>query len=125
MNFTYAIICLVIGLILVTIIDTLGAISSRKLNFNYAYLSVCSFAVYIALGYMLSKQYSVQIALLIASLVGLYDGTVGLKLSIMLKANNKLNAQENIDILNLKTAITMVGIACLFVFVGYKLATLN
>ncbi len=124
MNFPNAFLWLILGLVLITLIDTVGAIASRKFNFKYAYLSIFSFAVYVGLGYLLSKQYDPLFVFLIAGLLGLYDGTIGLRLSIILKANNGLGTNKSMELLNAKTAISMVFTAILFAFIGIQLAKL-
>ncbi|HSN62159.1 MAG TPA: hypothetical protein VLR49_14565 [Ferruginibacter sp.] len=124
MNLTNAVLYLFISIIIITIIDTLGAIASRKLNFNYAYLSILSFTVYMILGYLLSKQYNLPIIFFIAGLLGLYDGTIGFRLSIYLKANNRLETKKSKELLTVKTAVTMIIIACVFAYFGYLLIKL-
>jgi CDP-diglyceride synthetase len=124
MNFTYAFCCLILGLVLITLIDTVGAIASRKFNFKYVYLSVLSFAVYLGIGYLLSKQYNAPFVFLVAGLLGLYDGTIGFWLSIVLRANNGLETNKSKELLNIKTAVSMILIAILFAFIGIQLAKL-
>jgi hypothetical protein len=110
------------GLVLITAIDTLGAIASRKFNFNYAYLSVLSFAVHIALGYFVSLQYGLSGAIVASAVAGLYDATIGFKLSIHLNANNGLSKEEALKTLNVKTVITVACISMVFGIVGYALS---
>lgn len=105
------------GLICITLVDTLGAVASRKLNFKYTYLGILSFAIYIGTGYLLAgKHFELIIILAISAILGLYDSTIGLKLSIRLKANS-----ENIDTIesNPKMVISMITMAILQGFIGY------
>src|SRR5260221_13545389 len=124
MNYTNALIYLLLGLSLITFTDTLGAISSRKLNFKYTYLSILSFAVYTFIGYLISKQYGIPIALLVNGLLGLYDSTIGFKLSIILKANTGLNPQKSMELVNGKTALIMIIISFEFAIFDYGFSRL-
>jgi len=98
-----------IGLICITLIATLGAWTSRKFDFKYTYLGTLSFAIYIGIGYFLSSwHFEVIIVLALCALLGLYDSTVGLKLSIRFKANS-----ENIDLIKFsnRLVIAMISVA--------------
>ncbi|TBO40244.1 hypothetical protein [Pedobacter kyonggii] len=116
-NYSSLISLFLIGLICITLIDTLGAVASRKFNFKYTYLSILSFAVYMGIGYFLSNHFQLIIIFATNSLLGLYDSTIGLKLSIRLKANS-----ENIDTVesNAKMVISMIIVAVFFGFIGYS-----
>jgi len=108
-NYSVLINSLLIGLIFITLIDTLGAVASRKFNFKYTYLGLLSFAIYIGIGYLLSSWYFESIIVLaICALLGLYDSTIGLKLSIRFKANS-----ENINLIKYSTRllISMISAA--------------
>ncbi len=111
-----------VGLILITVIDTIGAIASRKMNFNYAYLSVLSFAVYITIAYLASADYRTGIVLFLSSLLGLYDGTVGFWLSIVLKSNNGKTTEETSEKPGLMSAVTMIIIAIILGLIGNGLS---
>jgi hypothetical protein len=74
---TVAALCLFMGLFLVTLLDTLGAISSRKASYNYAYLAPLSFIVYLCIGYFLSKAVQAEIAILLTGIVGIYRMETG------------------------------------------------
>ncbi|RQO69109.1 hypothetical protein DBR40_19240 [Pedobacter sp. KBW01] len=104
------------GLFCITLIDTLGAVASRKFNFKYTYLSVLSFSVYIGIGYLLSSHFELIIILATNAFLGLYDSTIGLKLSTRLKANS-----ENIDLIegSTKMVISVITLAVFLGFIGY------
>jgi len=107
------------GLIFITLIDTIGAFASRKLNFKYVYLSVVSFIVYVGIGYLISKQYGVTLALITNAILGFYDSTVGMRLSIIVKANsNDVTGIEG----NPKMIIGIITTAISFGLVGYFLS---
>lgn len=86
------------ALLSITLIDTLGSIISRKFNFNYSFFSIFSLATYVLTGFYLSFVTSSLWALLLCGVIGLYDGTVGLKISSKLKAN-----VENVNFDKMKT----------------------
>ena len=75
------------GLLAVTMIDVLGSISSRKFNYKYVYLTPVSFLVYAIVGYSGYHLATFLWTLTIACTIGIYDGTVGWRLSIILNAN--------------------------------------
>lgn len=82
------IICLFIGVGLVIVIDSICSIASRKLNFNYGYFGVLSFFAYTFTAYLVAEKTGYWTATLISvMLVGLFDATIGWKISQKLKAN--------------------------------------
>lgn len=50
------------GISAVTLIDTLGAIASRKFNFKYEILALFSFSIYLLIGFLVRKFW-IQIVL--------------------------------------------------------------
>ena len=107
------------GITIITVIDSVGAILSRVLNFKYVYLIVVSVALYIFMGYLVAKNFNLSIALAINAVLGLYDGSAGLWLCLKLKANID-NREETANMLNVKTAVTMMVIAVTLGLVGYS-----
>jgi hypothetical protein len=123
MNYSHALICLGIGLLSLLLIATIGSIASRKLNFKYTYLAILSLLIYISAGYFVSKEYPLSTALLVNFLLGFFDGTAGFKLSVALKANMGLSAEEITKLVNAKTSpLVMIFISLLLAVVGYGLA---
>ena len=122
MSYLNALIYLVAGLLIVSLIDTAGSIASRKLNFKYGYLTILSGAVYIYIGYLASKEYSITTALLINGLIGLYDGTIGLKFSIILKAKEGLSSEKVNEVGKAKIAFMMINIAFVFALAGFLIS---
>ena len=104
---------------MVAIIGTVGAITSRLLNFKYSYLIILSAAVYIYIGYAISQKYNLSTALLINGLIGLFDGTIGVRLSLISKAKNGLDSNQTKALLSGKTVVFMVAIAFIFAVIGY------
>lgn len=121
-QYVYLLPITLLGLLAVTLIDTLGAWASRKLDFNYRWLAIPSYAVYVFVGYTVSRQDGLLMAIIIDLLIGLYDGTVGLKLALILDANYRLNEEEK-DLLTTQVAVfSMMLIAPLMAFIGYLIA---
>jgi cytochrome c oxidase subunit IV len=120
MNLTAGIMLLLIsGLTAVTLIDTLGSITSRKWNYNYAYLSLLSFLVYGLLGYFgHGLTGSLRWSMVIAIAAGLYDATVGHEISHKLKANfGKLGTQTSLR----DRIVVMIFFSGGLAYLGYKL----
>ena len=119
-NFNFLIYALV-GLASITLVDTIGAIASRKMNFKYSYLSVVSFTIYILVAFFVAKDYSLPLALFINAILGLYDGTKGFWFSIILKANNGLTTEQINELLGVKSGFYMILISLIFSIIGYIL----
>jgi hypothetical protein len=77
----------VIGFIAIAVFDAIGAILSRKLNFNYAILTIGSIIIYASIAVFAAKYSGTVIGVIVSSLMGLFDAIVGLKISEKLKAN--------------------------------------
>jgi hypothetical protein len=111
-----------LGILLVTIIDALGSIASRKLDFNYGYFTPLSLAIYMLVGFMVSKEFGLTWAVISACIVGVFDATAGWQLSVALKANTGLD-DEQLEKISLGYRIFgMIGIAALFGSLGYFVA---
>ena len=110
------------SILLVTLADTLGAIVSRKFNINYGYLSLFSFAIYLSIGYFVSKESGLYAALLVGIIVGFYDATAGWKISRVLQAHTGLTEEEAGRITYSTNLKIMLVVAPLFIFIGYLIA---
>lgn len=55
-------------------------------------------------------------------LIGLYDATIGLKLSIVLKANSHMNEEDEKMVSHPLAMFILIGVAVLFGFIGHLLA---
>ena len=75
------------GLIAVTILDGLGAIASRRLNFSYGRLALASFFIYGAIGYIGAGMIDTMAGITLTGLVALYDAVVGFRICMALDAN--------------------------------------
>jgi hypothetical protein len=123
MQFENTISFLILGLSIVTVIDTVGAIASRYFRFNYGYLSIFSFSVYFLIGYLASTQSNLNIVLLVSVIVGIYDATVGWKLCLLLKANFTLTEEQvKKTTLSFRLAAMLIC-SSFFACLGYWVAT--
>jgi hypothetical protein len=84
----YSLVLLFIGFGLVSIVDVVGSIVSRRLNFNYGYFFVVSLAAYTTIGFLVAaKTNSAFLTMIVVMLIGLYDAIVGWEISQKLKAH--------------------------------------
>jgi uncharacterized membrane protein YeaQ/YmgE (transglycosylase-associated protein family) len=107
------------GISAVTLIDTLGAIASRKLNFNYGWLIIFSLVVYTFTAYFVSSRLGLFSGFLVNCIVGIYDATLGWKFSLALNANTGMTDEEKKDAnLTFRLIATLI-IALLFGYLGF------
>lgn len=121
-NYTFLLPVILLGLLAITLIDSVGAVASRKFNFRYTWLSVLSFAVYIFAGYTVSKQGGLLLAIIVNLLLGLYDGTIGNQLAIALKANYMVKEEDKKYLSNHYSILSMMLFSPLLAFIGYLIA---
>ena len=107
------------SLVAVTLLCTVGAITSRKFQFNFAYLSLFSYVIYILIGYFVSLKANLSTAFLASLIVGFYDATVAWKLCIKLNANMGLESEQIKNLTTSKALIIMLFMAPFFTFIGY------
>ena len=125
MNYLPALYAFIVGLIVITLISSCGAILSRKLSFKYAYFGVISGILYCVLGFLISQKIDLTTALITNGLLGLIDSTLGFFLSIRFQANNGYSKEQSLKMINLKTSIGMVFFTIILSLVGYGLASLR
>jgi hypothetical protein len=119
-SFYEAFVLLLVGVFAITVIYSVGSITSRKWNYNYVYLSIFSFLVYTAIGYFGHRLLgNLTWSLVVAALVGIFDGTVGWKISTALNANFGKYKQGNIDTKLSDRVFGMIGVSAFFAFIGY------
>ena len=75
------------GTIAVTILDGLGSIASRKLDFSYGRLALFSFIIYGIIGYVGAGMIDTMAGITLTGLVALYDAVIGFRICIALDAN--------------------------------------
>ena len=122
MIFTDAFPFIIQGIIFVTLIDTIGAVASRKINFNYGLLAPLSLLNYVSVGYLASDTHGVKTALAASFVVGLYDAIIGVWLSLKLKANHGYNEEEEKFASHPFVKLFLVFVSVLFGFIGHLLA---
>ena len=110
------------GILAVTLLDSLGAMASRQLSFNYSLLSVVSFIVYIGFAFLLTKQADKKTTIILTGLLGLFDSTIGWNLSELLGANTGENNIEITTTILITTAIFMTLFASLLGLLGWWLS---
>ncbi|WP_315815424.1 hypothetical protein [Paraflavitalea speifideaquila] len=110
-------------MVAVTLIGTIGAIASRRLNFNYMWLSIASCIVYTYIGYRVAAIEGPLMAIIVNNLVGFYDATVGLKLAIGLRANFELSEEDKKYLSPPYTISSMLFIATALALLGYYIVT--
>src|SRR5579885_1208685 len=97
-----------LGVVLITLLDSVGAIASNRMNFRYIKLIALSLAIYVFTGYILGKVADFPVMALYMGLLGFFDGTIGLKLSIRFKANMGLSEEQGKKIQSANTAVMMI-----------------
>ncbi|MGC3943783.1 MAG: hypothetical protein QM762_04450 [Chryseolinea sp.] len=85
------------GFLAIAVLDALGSIASRQFNFDYASLSIVSYSIFGAVGFFVTRATNLWTGVLYAALVGLFDSTIGWKISMALKANNE-NIEDEVTI---------------------------
>ena len=110
---------LFVGLISVTIVDVAGALASKRFQFNYGILAFLSFFIYGSIGYIVSKELSLNIAFLVSLVIAFYDATIGWKLSKRIKPQTGLT-EEQLSKITVTSNLT-VTLVCAFIFtyLGY------
>ena len=103
----------------VTLLCTVGAIASRRFQFNFVYLSIFSYVIYILIGYAVSLKANLSTAFLASLIVGFYDATVAWKLCIKLNANMGLESEQMKNLTTNKALFIMLFMAPFFTFIGY------
>ncbi len=111
-----------VGILAVTFLDSLGAIASRQLNFNYSLLSIVSFIVYVSFAFFLARQTDKKTTIILTGLLGLFDATIGWKISELLGANTGENEIEITTTILITTVILMTVFSCLLGLLGWWLS---
>ena len=114
--------CLTLGLLAILLIATLGAAASRRFHFRYSLLSVVSLVVYTAVGFEIASKANLAAVIIAATVMGLFDGTVGWQLCLRFKANLSEEEQESLQLpVTFRVGMTIV-IAIVCGIVGYAIA---
>lgn len=113
---------IIFGILAVTTVDVFGSITSRKWYYNYALLTPLSFLIYTMIGYFVSSSQSLTSAILTGSLVGIYDGTIGWKIAIILNANMGSHKEAAIKTDSSSRIVFMIVVSTFFGFLGALIA---
>jgi len=120
----YPILYLISSITVITVLDIVGSISSRRLDFKYRSLIIPSLLLYILIGFISARQFGFHGAVYVNALTGFYDGTIGFWLSIKLRANGTENDRVR-NFLGIKSGLYMVGVGVLCGLVGYYLSLIG
>jgi hypothetical protein len=118
----YFILYTIAGIILITLLNTVGGIASRKLKFNYGMLSPVSFVIYTLIGFLISKDKPMDVVFACNALIGIFDATAGWNLLMKLKANTGGAEEQLVVMTEGQRTILMTVIAGVFGMIGYMLA---
>lgn len=110
------------GIALIALLDSFGAVTSRKLKFNYGLLSPISFGIYTLIAYLVSKQNSIDVVLACNILIGMFDAIIGWNVSMKLKANTGQAEGQLIEITDTQRILLMAIIGSVFGVIGYMMS---
>lgn len=110
------------GISLIALLASAGAVLSRKLKFNYGFLSPVAFVIYTLIGYLIAKHNTVDIVLSCNILISMFDAIIGWNFSMKLKANTGAAEGQLIEITDSQRILVMAIISSFFGVVGYMLA---
>ena len=113
---------ILIGFLLIMILDCLGSITSRQMNFNYGYLLPFSFTIYTAIPFVIAKRVGKKNAIISGGLLGLFDATIGWKLSMLLQTNTGNRILNITPVVLITTIIFVTLTGTLFGLLGSWLA---
>lgn len=121
MTFESPLLRFLLGIILIVLLDTIGANASNKWDFEYIKLILFSLAIYVFTGFILGKITNYWTTLLYSALLGLFDGTIGLKLSIYFNANMGLDENQIGKLHSTRTYLMMIVIGLIFGSIGFAI----
>ncbi len=107
---------LLIACLAVASVDAIGSLASRMFNFNYIFIWPASVLVYAILGFLLTKLENIKTCVWLTALLGVFDATVGWKISMLLNANTgSVNNNPTLQV----WAITVIIVALYGAIVGF------
>lgn len=110
------------GFLTIALFDILGSLASRQFNFNYTYLASGSFVIYCVFGFLGTKKTNLKTGVLVAAAIGLFDSTIGWKISMLLKTNTGSIENNPGVVLWIITVVFVTGLAALCGLIGGGLA---
>ncbi len=109
---------LLICIIAVLSFDAIGSVLSRKMNFNYAWLTPISLILYIATGFYGTLLINQMAGITMTGLLGLVDTILGYEIATRLKANFGV-FQEELDAEDLRSPSYVLGMITFSLFMGW------
>lgn len=112
------------GIVVLLFFDTAGSLMSNKMQFSYTSLWMGSVIIYGVVGYFsVKKSNNIKYGALAAAVLGLFDTTIGWKISIWL---NAYSPDREIESASTATWITTIIIGTLFAtLIGFLGGALN
>jgi hypothetical protein len=106
---------IIIGFLAITLFDIIGSITSSKFNYPYINLWPISLIIYISIPVFVTIASNFKTGMVTGSLLGLFDSTIGWKISMLLGANTVLTYAN----LSNKQLVAMIIIVTLYsTFIG-------
>jgi hypothetical protein len=112
------------GLIAVALLDTFGSIASRQLDFNYSNLFFLSFLIYGTTCFLVTQIAALNTGVMHGMILGLFDSTIGFKISILLDANTGNTNYELTTGLWIIIVVLMIGYGAFVGLISGGLASL-
>src|SRR5688572_28156502 len=106
------------GLIAVGLLDTFGSIASRQLDFDYSLLSFVSFIIYGTTWFVATRTKNIKTGIVYGMILGFFDSTIGLKISMLLDANTGDHKYEITPVFWIFIVIYMIGFGALAGLIG-------
>ena len=103
------------GILAIVLLDSLGSIASKQLGFSYTSLASITFIIYGMVGFFSAKQKDLKTGGLFAAATGLFDATIGWKITMMLGVNTSTKITPLIWFI---TIIFVTGLAALCGLIG-------
>lgn len=105
----------IVGLLLITVLDVLGSLASKRFSFNYSYLLPFSLLIYILTAHYIWRNSDIKTAVFLTSFLGMADGSAGFYLSSELGAFSPVKDIPLTPVLLVVMALLM---ACFGALVG-------
>jgi len=113
---------LLIGIIAVGLLDAVGSIASRQFDFDYTQLTFVSVIVYGTTTFLATRLKNLKTGVLYGMILGFFDSTIGLKISLLLGANTGDSNYEITPAFWIFIVVYMIGFGALVGLMGGGLA---
>ena len=108
--------------ILIVLLDAIGSIASRRLNFNYTIFAPLSFVIYSVFGFLSVKKIKLKSGVWVGVIIGFFDSTIGWKISTLLNANTGRANNEVTPVVWIINMICVIGVAAVCGLIGGLIA---